>query len=121
MALVRCPGCKKKYENGGSLSAHQRKCVKLEATAKKLVKKRDKNRKREESAKVSRREYSQDDDNVLEMRAEVREHINSFDAEETPSGKRKLGGLNPVSVDYYFPTRMVFFTSIYSNPMPLHK
>ena len=27
------------------------------------------------------------------------EHINSFDAEETSSGKRKLSILNPVSVD----------------------
>jgi len=98
MALIGCPGCKKKYENGSSLSAHQRKCVRLEATAKGLIKKRDKNRKRKESAKVLRPEYSQDDDNVLEMRAEVREHINSFDVEETSSGKRKLGGLNLVSV-----------------------
>lgn len=100
MALIGCPGCKKKYENGSSLSAHQRKCVRLEATAKGLIKKRDKNRKRKESAKVSRQEYLQDDSKVLEMRAEVREHINSFDAEEMPSGKRKLGGLDPVSVVY---------------------
>jgi hypothetical protein len=76
--------------------------------------------KRKESAKVSRQEYSQDDDdNVLETRAEVREYINSFqDAEETPRGKRKLGGQNLVSVVYN--TRMVFFTSQHSN-LTLHK
>jgi hypothetical protein len=98
MTLVNCPGCKKKYENGRSLSAHQRKCPGLEAKAKELFKKRDKNRKQKEIAKIARQEYSQDNDDVLKIRADVRDQINSLDAEETHNRKRKLGGLDLVSV-----------------------
>jgi hypothetical protein len=96
MTLVKCPGCRKKYENGSSLSAHQRNCAGLEAKAKELFKKRDKNRKQKKTAKIARQDYSQD--NVLEIRADVREDINSLDAEETHSGKRKMGGQNLVTV-----------------------
>jgi hypothetical protein len=99
MTLVKCPGCKRKYESGRSLSAHQRKCVGLEAKAKELFKKRDKNRKKTGVAKLACHEYSQDNESVFEMRADVRDHINSFDAkEQQDSRKRKLGGPNLVSV-----------------------
>ena len=35
---------------------------------------------------------------MLEMRADVHDHINSFDADEQQGRKRKLGGPNLVSV-----------------------
>jgi len=98
MTLIKCPGCKKKYKSGWSLGAHQRKCVGLEAKAKELFKKRDKNWKQKRVAKLACHEYSQDNESVLEMRADVRDHINSFDADEQQGRKRKLGGPNLVSV-----------------------
>lgn len=98
MTLTKCPGCKKSYESGWSLSAHQRKCAGLDAKAKELFKKRDKNRKWKDIAKIACHEYPEVDDNVLEMRADVRDHINSFDAEEQQGRKHKLGGPNLVSV-----------------------
>jgi hypothetical protein len=98
MGLIRCPGCQKSYENRSSISAHQRTYVRLTATTKKLVKKRDKNCRQRESAKVLWQELSQGNNDVLEVRAEVRERVNTFDAEEESSRKRKLGGTNLVSL-----------------------
>jgi hypothetical protein len=117
MTLVKCPGCRKKYENGRSLSAHQRKCTGLKAKAKELVQRQEKNRKQKEVAKLACHEYSQDA--VLEMRADVREHINPFDAEETHSRKRKIGGQNLVSVCIIL--NKCIFTSKHSNLLLLHK
>ena len=97
MVLVKCSGCRKKYENGRSISAHQRKCSGVNAKAKALFKKRDKSQKEKEIAKIPCQEYSQDNDNVHEQRADVRERINSFDTDETHGRKRKLAGLHIVS------------------------
>jgi hypothetical protein len=97
MALVKCPGCSGKYKTGSSLSAHQRRCAGLRAKAKELFKKRGDKRKQDDNAKISCQENVQDDD-VFQIRADLREHLSPFGTEEIHDGKRKLAGQKPVSV-----------------------
>lgn len=97
MPLVKCPGCKTKYQTGSSLSAHQRKCPGLKTKAKELFKKREKNRKDESSTKIALQEHFQDDD-LLQTRSDLRDHLNPFDTEEIHNGKRKLVEQNSVSI-----------------------
>jgi len=89
MTLLKCPGCKRKYHNGSSLSAHQRGCAALEAKTKERLKKRVRNRKKREIAKITRQGYSQENTDPLELRPNAHEHIYSLDAEEDDRGKRR--------------------------------
>jgi len=97
MTLVRCPGCNRKFKIGGSLSTHQRKCLGLKAKAKDLFKKREENR----NAKIAHQELEhpqEEDDDVAQIRADLRERLNPFNTEELHNGKRKMAERKAVSV-----------------------
>lgn len=90
MALIKCPGCDKEYENGSSLSAHQRRCSGLVVEVKARLKKRLKNVEEKRAAKIARQTYSAG--NTAFERAELREEVNLFNVYEPQDldGKRKL-------------------------------
>ena len=95
MTLVRCPGCNRKFKTGGSLSTHQRKCLGLRAKAKDLFKKWEEN----QNAKIAHQEHPQEEDNdVAQIRADLRERLNPFNTEEMHDGKRKMAERKAVSV-----------------------
>jgi len=88
MALIKCPGCDKEYENGSSLSAHQRRCSGYTLKANARLKKRQKILVQKKASKIARHVYSADD--IPFERAELRKEVNLFDVDEPQGGKRKL-------------------------------
>jgi hypothetical protein len=91
MVFVNCPGCRKPFESGRSLSSHQRRCAGLKAKAKMRLSKQLENGKRKVQANISR-QSEMSKSTLTQMREEVRERINSLEPGDiiTNNMKRKL-------------------------------
>lgn len=74
MVLVNCPGCNKQYEGGRSISAHQRGPCGVAAKGRSR-------KQRKNTAKVSR-EVNMTDEALLQLREDLREEINPFEADD---------------------------------------
>jgi hypothetical protein len=95
--LIPCPGCKKTYNHGISMSNHQRKCSKLKIVTKERLFRRQENAKKRQEAKISKLEA---EDTGLDMRNNIRERSNDFlEAGDATSGrKRKLQSQEVINI-----------------------
>ncbi len=91
MTLVKCPGCKKEFKGGRSLSTHQRHCPALVVKAKARFKSRQENVKKRLDVKLPR-QSDMLEDSLLEARNDFHKRTNSFQPDLDPltGGKRKL-------------------------------